>query len=633
VRCFNSARSCHFGRPLILLLLLGAAAGAPPACGQVAYETRINGVDDPALMELLNGLSECVSRQNDPPASVLHLRRRASRDVEQFERVFQSRGYYGATVSVQIQRDQDPPLVLFEVIPGDPYQLGAVHLKASGDATLPEGALPDPASLGLVGGAPALAEPIAAANATILTHLRTMGYPRPEIARRDVVVDHATRTVAVTYRVDPGPKAVYGDPRYAGLDRTRPGVVDRLLPWKPGEDYDQRQLTTLRTRLYDTGLFATASVEPLVDEIGPDGATPIQVTMTERPPRTMRAGIEFKSDEGIGAQYGWEHRNVRGLGHRFSVETKLATELREIDLRYRIDRFRRLDQTLNTGLIIGQEEREAYNSDRVEGLALLERELSPRLTLSAGAGLRLGRVEQRGVEDTHELLFFPLEARLDHSDSPLDPTRGFKFRARIAPYLDPIGEIEYFTKADAELSYYLGWGALETAEGTTVPRWVLATRVHLGAIWGGQDTDDGIIERVRDALMRAGINVRQTETGIPADLRFYAGGGGSIRGYRFQTVSPLEDNDPVGGHSLAEFSVELRRRLSETLGIVAFLDAGAAFDASYPDFGGDIQLGAGLGVRYYTPLGPLRLDVAVPLNKRSEIDDAFQIYLSIGHAF
>ena len=102
---------------------------------------------------------------------------------------------------------------------------------------------------------------------------------------------------------------------------------------------------------------------------------------------------------------------------------------------------------------------------------------------------------------------------------------------------------------------------------------------------------------------------------------------------RYQTVSPLIDNDPIGGNSLAEFSLELRRRLTDTVGIVAFIDGGSAFEASYPDFSGDLQFGAGLGVRYYTPLGPLRFDLAVPLNKRSEIDDAYQIYLSIGHAF
>lgn len=600
-------------RPYILTAMLcclaACALGALQASAQVAYETRFEGVDDPALAALLHAVSETLSLQVDPPASVLHLRRRADRDVENFTRAFQSRGYYAGSISHTIQRDTSPVVVVFKADPGPQYTLGDVAIHTVDGAILPEDALPAPDSLGLRTGAPALADPIANANATLLTHLRAHGYPAPQIAKRDVVVDHATRSVGVTYVIAPGPAARYGPPDYQGLERTRPVVLDKLLPWQAGDRYDQRQLTALRTRLYDTGLFATASVEPLTGEMGEDGATPMRITVTERPHRTMTAGLEYKSDEGIGTQFGWENRNVKGLGHRFSVESTLATELRALDLRYRIDRFRRLDQALDTSFIIGQEEREAYDSDRLEGLALVERTVTRRLTLAAGAGFRVGRVEQLDREDSHELLYFPLEMRLDRSDDPLDPARGFKFRARIAPYVDPVGELRYFTKTDAEFSHYLGWGHFETEEGRTLPNWVLATRVHLGAIIG------------------------ESRDGVPADVRFYGGGGGSIRGYRFQTVSPLIDDDPIGGRSLAEFSIEVRRRLSETLGLVAFIDAGGAFESAYPDFSDDIQFGAGVGVRYYTPLGPLRFDVAVPLNKRDEIDDAFQIYLSIGHAF
>ena len=606
---FRPAPARHRNLTALLCCLAACAVGALPGPAQVAYETRFEGVDDASLAALLHEVSETLSLQVDAPASVLHLRRRADRDVEHFTRVFQSRGYYGGSVSHDIQRDSSPVAVVFKADPGPQYTLGDVVIRAAGDTPLPDDALPAPDTLGLRTGAPALADPIANANATLLAHLRARGYPRPRIAKRDVVVDHATQSVSVTYLIEPGPAARYGAPDYQGLARTRPVVVDKLLPWQAGDPYDQRQLTELRTRLYDTGLFATASVEPVVGEMGEDGTTPVRITVTERPHRTMTAGLEYKSDEGVGAQFGWENRNVKGLGHRFRLQSTLATELRALDLRYRIDRFRRLDQALDMSFIIGQEEREAYDSDRLEGLALVERTVTPRLTLAAGAGLRIGRVEQLGRKNSHELLYLPLEMRLDRSDDLLDPTRGFRFRARIAPYVDPVGELRYFTKTDADFSHYVGWGHFETDEGRRLPNWVLATRVHLGAIIG------------------------ESRDGVPADVRFYGGGGGSIRGYRFQTVSPLIGDNPIGGRSLAEFSIEVRRRVTETLGVVAFIDAGAAFESAYPDFSGDIQFGAGMGVRYYTPLGPLRFDVAVPLNKRDEIDDAFQIYLSIGHAF
>ncbi len=575
---------------------------------QVSYDAHLEGVSDPVVDVLLRSVSKTLGENTDPPASFLHLRRRANRDIERFLEVFHSRGYYGAAVTLDVDRDATPMRLQFNAVPGEQYTFGTIAIRG-----VDEGETEDASklmeALGLAVGRPALAEPIVAANNKLLTHLRNHGYPAPAIKKRNVVVDHATRAVNVTYHVQSGPFAVYGDERYEGLERVRPVVVDKLLPWSPGEVYDQRQVATLRTRLYDTGLFATASVDPIPSDISEFGGLPIRVQVTERPPRTISTGLEYKSDEGVGAQFRWENRNMKGLGHQFSVETTLATELRELDLRYHVDRFRRLDQSLSSSFVIAQEEREAFDSDRVELLAFVEREVSPKLTLAAGAGIRIGRVEQRGVSNSHELLYFPLEARLDYTDDLLDPTRGFKLRVRLEPYLDPIGELTYFTKTDLEFSYYIAFGSLETADKKTLPNWILASRLRVGALIGA-DRDE-----------------------VPADIRFYAGGGGSIRGYRFQTVSPLIDDDPIGGNGLTEFSFEVRRRLTESLGLVAFIDGGLAFGETYSDFDGDLQYGAGLGVRYYTPLGPLRFDVAVPLNKRSEIDDAFQIYMSIGHAF
>ena len=594
--------SCRFA-----VLLATLAFCLMPLGAQTPHTARIEGVDDPALLALLQSVSSTLDIEAEVPASLLHLRRRAESDVEAFMGVFQSRGFYGAKIDLDLDRDVTPVPVIFRMEPGPQYVFGELQVLPEGDAQAD--ALPAPDALGLAPGAPALADVILAADSGLLEHLRTNGFPAPAIAKREVVVDHDSQTVNVAFHVATGARAVYGAPDYAGLERTRPVVVDRLLPWKEGDPFDQRQLGELRTRLYDTGLFATASAEALPGEIDANGEMPVRITVTERPPRTISTGLEYKSDEGAGAHIDWEHRNMKGLGHDFGVNATLATELREIGLRYRVNRFRRLDQDLGLSFRIAQEEREAYDSERIDILAMVDRKVNPRLNISAGAGIRVGNVEQREVKSSYELIHFPLEARLDRSDDPLDPSRGFKFRARIEPYGDPLGDLRLFTKGEVEFSYYLGFGAIGISKGRTLPNWVLASRIRAGGI-GGEELED-----------------------IPADVRFYGGGGGSIRGYRFQTVSPLDGEDPIGGRSLAEFSIELRRRISETLGIVAFIDGGGAFEAAWPDFGSDIQYGAGLGLRYYTPLGPMRFDVAVPLNKRDEIDDAFQIYLSIGHAF
>jgi translocation and assembly module TamA len=120
---------------------------------------------------------------------------------------------------------------------------------------------------------------------------------------------------------------------------------------------------------------------------------------------------------------------------------------------------------------------------------------------------------------------------------------------------------------------------------------------------------------------------------IPADIRFYAGGGGSIRGYAYQSVGPTQNNEPIGGRSLITMSAELRIKITEKMGLVAFVDGGSAFESAFPDFEETLQWGGGLGFRYFTAIGPLRLDVGIPINRRAGIDDSFQIYVSIGQAF
>jgi len=126
-----------------------------------------------------------------------------------------------------------------------------------------------------------------------------------------------------------------------------------------------------------------------------------------------------------------------------------------------------------------------------------------------------------------------------------------------------------------------------------------------------------------------GENVRN----IPASLRFYSGGGGSVRGYKYQSLGPHDRNgDPLGGLSFTDVSLEARFRITESFGIVPFVDGGMVYETTMPDWGRDLSWGVGLGFRYYTLIGPIRLDIATPLQDRDN-NKAFQIYLSIGQAF
>jgi len=575
----------------------------------VTYSATISGVADATLLTLLESVSDTLAPEQAPPASLVQLKRRTERDEGRFMEVFQSRGFYNATIGVEIDRTATPVQVTFVAEPGPQFTLGALNITATTQAELPANTLPTSESVGLRPGDAALADSIVAADGKILRHLREQGYPLAQVVLRDVVVDKEAQTVAVHYTLNIGDAARFGDLQISGLETVLPEAVQKRVTWTVGDPYDERALTALRRNLYDTGLFSTATVTPLTANLATDARVPVLVEVLERKQRTVALGFEYNTDSGAGTTGHWEDRNVRGLGHRLSVDAAFSMELRNLGLRYRVERFRRDDQTLTFSGAITQEEREAYDSDRITALAMIDRKVTDKLSLGVGAGFRISEVRQGKDSDSFQLLYTPLTLDWDRSNDRLNPITGFRLKVNAEPYLGVLSSQSMFLKSDVEASHYFGFGLRDGAEGTTKDSWVLATRVKLGMIIG------------------------ETRDGVPADIRYYGGGGGSVRGYAYQTLGPLRDNDPLGGRSLTEFSLEIRKRLSDDLGLVAFLDAGSAYESSMPDFSSATQFGAGVGLRYFTPVGPLRLDVAVPLNKRKEIDDAFQIYLSIGQAF
>ena len=223
------------------------------------------------------------------------------------------------------------------------------------------------------------------------------------------------------------------------------------------------------------------------------------------------------------------------------------------------------------------------------------------MDVSAGLGLRFSRIEQFGQEDRFKLFFIPAAFNWDTSDKRLDPSTGGRTHLETAPYYDISGK---------DLKFIQGYGSyIRYVQMLKKPSLILAARGILGAM--------------------AGADVGE----IPADIRFYAGGSGTIRGYAYQSVGPLLNGEPTGGKSIMGLSLELRTKLTDSIGFVVFLDGANVYESSFPDFSNSFRWGMGPGFRYFTPIGPLRLDVGFPLERREGIDDSFQIYISLGQAF
>ncbi len=361
-------------------------------------------------------------------------------------------------------------------------------------------------------------------------------------------------------------------------------------------------------------MFETVRVE-LADQPGPDGVTPVEVTVVERLRRFLGAGVSFSTSEGFAGRLYWGHRNLFGGAERLRITGEIAgvdaqsageNGLDETDFTLQAN-FVKPDflwtrQSLELDLSGVTDNPPAYKRNAGILSARLAWEITDRLTFRYGVESQTGVITTKRRDYDVDIVGAPLSLAYDASDNLLNPTEGFRLTADAAPWL-PMGDDSGGGFLAARVSGTAYWGFDEAG------RTVLAGRLAAGSI-SGAALDD-----------------------IPPDKRFYAGGGGSVRGFGFQKVGPRDAfGDPVGGRSLVEGSVELRLNVTDTIGLVPFIDAGAVYGSAYPDFSEPFRVSAGLGVRYFTNFGPLRVDVGVPLN-RERNDSRWELYLSLGQAF
>ncbi len=561
---------------------------------EISYRVRFEGVPDRELLQDLRQVSDMLALRDRPPRSMRQLERRANRDIEQFLQVLQTHGYYEAAVEVRIRDRRSPIRVTFEVMPGPRYAIEDIQIVIR---DLPnEG---DKKMTGLASGDPARALPIVAAEERIVRALEDRGYPFARVIERNVWIKRSARVLNVLYVVEAGPRADFGETRIHGLSSVNERFVRRKLPWQPGDRFDGAKIRLAQRRIFSSDLFSTVRV--IRGELQDDGALPIDLELLERKHRSVSLGTGYRSDEGARASAGWEHRNIAGKGERLSINTVLSEIGYSGEGRFQKPDFKRLDQMLSVSLRAGLDDPDAYRSRNYGVLIGIERLLHPGLLLGVGAGFRYTSVLQFDEEESFGLLYFPLHVDWDRSDDLLDPHRGYRLAAGVAPYRDVINTDVSFLKGRTSLTSYQPIGPR--------PELIWANRATVGWIAG------------------AGL------FSVPADERFYAGGGGSVRGYSYQSVGPLDGKKPLGGRSIAVLSSELRWRISNDFGLVVFMDGGTAYESQFPDRTDTLLWGAGTGVRYFTPVGPLRFDLAFPLDRRRGIDDAYQFYISLGQAF
>lgn len=587
-------------RLLVRLVLAGALVWGPAAAQEAAYDVALTGVGDADLADRIRENARLFSLKDEPPDSLAALERRADADVERVREVLRSEGFYAGEVSVRVDPGR-PNKVAVAVVPGTRFTLQEFSVLWADPRAenLPEPVPLDQLDLRL--GQPARAEPVVNARQRLLRALAEQGYPLARIADQRVVVDHAENAMRVSLEVRPGPLARFGAIDVRGLEDIDEAWVRRRVPWEPGEVFSVTAIEEMRQNLVASRLFSSVRIAT-ADALSEDGRLPVTVTVEEAKPRSIGVTLSWSSAEGLATTAFWEHRNLMGGAEKLRAAMEVGETRTGADVDFRKPDFLGADQTLISSVVAEEERTDAYVSRTIGASAGMEWPVTPSWTASASAAVERTFEERGSRRLNYTLVSFPLEARHDSTDDVLDPTLGNRFRLQVRPFVEALGGTAGFTRIDLTDSQYV--------QVLDSPRVVLAAWGRLGTIRGASLDE------------------------VPSDKRFFVGGGGSVRGFGFQMAGPVDDSqDPVGGLSALAFGGEARVRITETIGIVPFIEGGSAFDTKWPDPDDGLFWGAGLGLRYITPIGPIRADVAIPLNPRDEIDDSYQVYLSLGQAF
>jgi translocation and assembly module TamA len=629
--------------PAVAFDLFGWFRGSdePPAPSTEALPYSLDyvvGGDNKDLQQTLKDASTLQSLQSDPPPDAAALVARAGADLPRLIDALWGAGYYNARVTInvagvpmvlQASRTEAATraaagyraraLVPIQIVadPGPQFALRNVAvLDARTGRPFPPSELP-PRVVQIKPGDPARSADILAAEARIVDHFRSQSRPFAKVQQQNPVVFHPAQAMDVTLGIDPGPRAGIGAISIQGAENVDPAVVRSFIYTEPGDPYSPAALASMRKSISQIEALSSVRIRE-AETLDAYGNLPLFVEITERPPRVIGASAQYSTTDGPALRAYWAHRNLFGGAERLRLEGSIfyLTEnggqpdrnedpgWDDLGGRFRASFLKpALWGTRNDLLIDALVERdrtEGYTSRLVNVAAGIRHRFSQTFSIQGGIEYERGQATDILGQIDYTLVGLPVSLSYDSTDNLLNPTKGVRLIASVTPYPEFLGSSVPITVARGTASTYYAFD--EEA------RYVLAGRLGLGSIVGA-DLDE-----------------------IPANRRFFAGGGGSVRGYRYQTLSPTFLGEPIGGRSLLEASLEARIKITDTIGIVPFVDAGTAFESSYPDFDESIRVAVGLGLRYYTGIGPIRLDVAIPVNPERG-DPSYAIYVGIGQAF
>jgi translocation and assembly module TamA len=609
----SAGKSPGLAAALAFLLLAGPAHAADPQ----SYTVNISGAPSPEAEAALRASSQLVTLAGTAPVPPFALVTRARDDVARLQTALDSFGFYQNKVAVTIAglATDDPELparldgiaagtaatVAVKVDAGPLYHVGKVALQGDVPASAR-------AALGVRSGDPAIAGVILDAQTRLLAALQEDGYALAKVDSPDATADDTAHTIDVTYQVNTGTQVAVGEISFKGLKDVHESFARRALTVHPGDRYRPSKIEAARQALAGLGVFSGVSVRA-ADHLSPDGRLPLLFDVQERKAHAVTVAGTYSTDLGVSLSTTWSHRNLFGNAEQLNLTaagTGLGTASTglgyTLTAQYIQPLFLAFDQTLEFDISGVKQQLDAYDQTAQTIAGFVRRKFSPLWTGSAGLSLTHDQIAQEGTSNLYELVAAPVTVGYDSTgiaDALTDPVTGLRASATLTPtHAFGGGDITFLVTQLAASTYFDVAG-----DG----RSVVALRGLAATILGGSNL------------------------GLPPDQRLYAGGSATVRGYAYQSLGPqFADRKPVGAKSVDAATVEFRQRIGQDWGAAAFVDAGQAGTGS--PFTGQVYAGAGIGARYYTAIGAVRVDVATPLVKLPG-GDAFELYIGLGQAF
>lgn len=602
------------GLAIVLLASVSFSAKAldlPFMSDGIAFEVTLKDAESAQqYSDLIDLIQAGISLQR---AENLTLKRYTDpKKISRFEqdiiiRILKSRGYYRYFVNSKLiykgqttsdidssnESNNDIKKIIYHVTPGTQYKVTKIEFNLDSDVNLEQMPL-----LSIREDEPLIAENILNSLDKIRSYIRSQYCFYDVKVSYQVFIDHQTSQAKVIFTMEPSQQISFGPIFIKGLESVDYDYLKSFITYEEGQCFQRNKIDASRLSILRSNLISNVVIN--VADIERDQVITIY-QVNERNHRTVKAGIGYSTDEGTYLSAGWEHRNIHGAGEKLEFSTRFSSIRQKVSGQFYIPNFYSDNKSLTLYSEAVNEELDAYEALSLKTGAKIGFKRTEFLNYFVGAELKLSDVTDQDQNEKFYLASFPFEIEWDHTNSILDPSDGFLVTAEVRPYIDIINTQTKFYKTMLSVAGY------HTFDLPLQP--TIAARYSVGTITG------------------------ESVENIPADERFYVGGGGSVRGYPYQSLSILNDDDPEGGASFQQINTELRIRFKKDWGLATFVGGGFAFEEATPDLNQELLWAAGLGLRYYTSFAPFRADIAFPLNKRKDYDDDFQLYISIGQAF